>query len=238
MSEHAAHGTVAGTDLDEIDDPDLDDPDGDADLAPRRGATAARGRRRGASWGKWSRWLHVYTSMISLLVVLFFGITGLTLNHPSWSFGGGPTSKSVTGTLPAGFADGTQVDFLTVAEYVRDHDGVRGSVADHQASDTEGTISFKGPGYAADLIFEIPSGEYRLLVEEQGLLGVLNDLHKGRDTGSKWKWLIDVSAIFLVAVAITGLGIQVFQRKRRRRALTFAAGFSVVSLVLILVTMR
>jgi len=104
-----------------------------------------------------------------------------------------------------------------VAEYVRDHDGVRGSVADHQASDSEGTISFKGPGYAADLIFEIPSGEYRVLVEEQGLLGVLNDLHKGRDTGSKWKWLIDVSAIFLVAVAITGLGIQVFQRKRRRR---------------------
>ena len=45
-------------------------------------------------------------------------------------------------------------------------------------------------------------------VEEQGLLGVLNDLHKGRDTGSKWKWLIDVSALFLVVVAVTGLGIQ------------------------------
>jgi hypothetical protein len=195
-------------------------------------------RRRGITWGKWSRWLHVYTSMISLLIVLFFGITGLTLNHPTWSLGGGPTSRTVTGTLPAGFEDGTTVDFLTVVEYVRDHDGVRGSVADRRSTDVEGRVSFKGPGYAADLIFERPSGAYQLLVEEQGLLGVLNDLHKGRDTGSKWSWLIDVSALFLVAVAVTGLGIQIFQKKRRRRALTFAAVFSVLSLVFIVVTMR
>ena len=33
------------------------------------------------------RWIHVYTSMISLLIVLFFGLTGITLNHPKWTFG-------------------------------------------------------------------------------------------------------------------------------------------------------
>ena len=30
------------------------------------------------------RWLHIYTSMVSLLVVLFFAATGVTLNHPDW----------------------------------------------------------------------------------------------------------------------------------------------------------
>ncbi len=32
---------------------------------------------------RWARWIHVYTSMVALVVVLFFGITGITLNHPS-----------------------------------------------------------------------------------------------------------------------------------------------------------
>lgn len=220
------------------DDPADVDPDDDADDdRPARGGSP-RARRRGQTWGKWSRWLHVYTSMISLLIVLFFGITGLTLNHPSWSLFGGPSSETITGTLPAGFDDGTSVDFLTVSEYVRDHDGVRGDVADHQATDAEGTISFKSPGYAAALVFERPSGDYTLTIESQGLLGVLNDLHKGRDTGSSWKWLIDVSAVFLVVVSATGLGIQVFQRKRRRRALTFAAGFGLLSLIFLIATSR
>ena len=77
-----------------------------------------------------------------------------------------------------------------------------------------------------------------MTVESQGLLGVLNDLHKGRDTGARRKWLIDASAVFLVVVSLTGLGIQVFQKKRRRRALAFAAGFGVLSLIFLVVTTR
>ncbi|RZL28742.1 MAG: peptidase, partial [Pedobacter sp.] len=36
---------------------------------------------------KLSRWLHIYLSMVSFAIVLFFSVTGLTLNHPTW-FGG------------------------------------------------------------------------------------------------------------------------------------------------------
>ncbi len=28
-----------------------------------------------------SRWLHIYVSMVSFAIVLFFAVTGLTLNH-------------------------------------------------------------------------------------------------------------------------------------------------------------
>ena len=187
---------------------------------------------------QWTRWLHVYTSMISLLIVLFFGITGLTLNHPTWSLGGHATVNTSVGTLPEGFHSSGTVDFLAVTEYVRKTNGVRGSVADYNANDTDGSVSFKGPGYAADLLFEVATGKYQLTVSEQGVLGVLNDLHKGRDTDSRWNWTIDVAAIFLVFVAVTGLGIQIFQKKRRRRALTFAGAFSALSLILIVLSMR
>jgi hypothetical protein len=35
---------------------------------------------------KWSRWLHIYLSMLSLGAILFFSLTGFTLNHPDWFF--------------------------------------------------------------------------------------------------------------------------------------------------------
>ena len=50
----------------------------------------------------------------------------------------------------------------------------------------------------------------------------MNDLHKGRDASSSWSWVIDASAILLVVVSLTGLGIQLFRRKRRTRALVVA----------------
>jgi hypothetical protein len=31
-----------------------------------------------------ARWLHIYLSMISFVIILFFAVTGLTLNHADW----------------------------------------------------------------------------------------------------------------------------------------------------------
>ena len=33
------------------------------------------------------RWLHIYLSMFGLAAVFFFSATGITLNHPDWTFG-------------------------------------------------------------------------------------------------------------------------------------------------------
>ena len=198
-------------------------------------AGASPGRKRSAATNRWMRWLHVYTSMISLLVVLFFGITGITLNHPSWTFGDAPTTTEYTGTLPDGWNDGGTIDFLAVSEFARNEYGVHGEIGDHGTSGNQGSITYKAAGYAADLFFDTDSGEYTLTVSELGWVAVMNDVHKGRDTSSSWKWAIDLSAGLLVAVAITGLGIQVFQKKRRRRALAFAAAFTVLSIVWIVI---
>ncbi len=221
-------------------DLDLDDDDtADGDEAapvPRERARA--GRRRSATTNRWMRWLHTYTSMISMVVVLFFGLTGLTLNHPSWTLGDHAERSEHKGTLPTGYLTAAGApDYLRISEFVRRQYSVLGDVADYGVSGNEGTISYKGPGYAADLYFEVDKGTFDLVVEQQGFVGVLNDLHKGRDTSPLWKWVIDVSAIGLVLVSLTGLGIQLFQRKRRTRALIAAGVGAVVTIVLIFVTM-
>lgn len=219
---------------------DPDDLDLDHDLAelgsPASDAAPLATRRapvkRSRVVANWTRWLHVYTSMISLLVVLFFGITGITLNHPTWTFGDDPTTTTSTGTLPVGAvaADGTP-DFLAISEYLRANYDVRGSVSDYGVSGTAGSISWTAAGYAAGVQFDTAAETFQLTVEEQGFVGVMNDLHKGRDTTDSWHWAIDVSGGFLVLVAVTGLGIQVFQKKRRRKALLVAGVFTVVSIV-------
>jgi hypothetical protein len=43
----------------------------------------------------------------------------------------------------------------------------------------------------------------------------MNDLHKGRDTGTAWSWVIDVSAIFLVLISLSGLILLLFIKKKR-----------------------
>ncbi|MCP5024906.1 MAG: peptidase [Actinomycetia bacterium] len=203
------------------------------DSASGNGASAAK-----RATHRWARWLHVYTSMIALLIVLFFGITGITLNHPDWTFGDATSLTTTSGTLTADptFDDGT-IDWLTISEEIRANYDIKGSVSNFGITGTEGTITFVNPGYSADLFFDTTDDSFDLTVEEQGFVAVMNDLHKGRDSGSAWSWVIDVSAGFLVAISLTGLVMQFFLRKRRRSALIAAFVGGLISIVLIWITM-
>ncbi len=202
----------------------------DAAAEPEAGG---RGQRRKVSRferdaHRWSRLIHVYTSMIALLVVLFFAITGITLNHPSWTFGDEVDIETESGSFPfdtelvADDGSSLGVDFLSISEYVRETYDVRGSVDSFDVTSGRGAIAYKNPGYSADLIFDVDAGTFDLKVEQQGWVAVMNDLHKGRDSGSSWSWVIDISAGFLVAISLTGLVMQFFLRKRRRSAFVAA----------------
>ncbi len=63
------------------------------------------------------------------------------------------------------------------------------------------------------------TGAYRMVVTEHGLVAVLNDLHKGRDTRGSWKVFLDLSALFLALVSLTGLLLGVVLPKTRKAAL-------------------
>jgi len=227
---------------------DLDQHEPDASTVPDDGADEVRepssaatrtSRSRSASAQKWTRLIHVYTSMIALLAVLFFSATGLTLNHPEWTLGlHGRTSK-ISGDLPSGSvaADGTP-QYLVISDALRDHEGIRGEVTDFGATGTEGHIAYAGPGFLADVTFDTKAGTYQGTVEQQGLIGVLNDLHKGRNTDTSWGWVIDAAAVFLVVISLTGIGLQLFLRRRRRSAVIVATVGGIVVLILALLTVR
>ncbi len=156
------------------------------------------------------RWLHIYLSMFGLAAVFFFSVTGITLNHPDWAFGQVERRREAKGRVdlqwiarepaasesqPISDSDSTgPVAKLEVVEHLRKTHAIRGALVEFRVDDTECTVSFKGPGYSADSFIDRDSGEYTLTELDHGLIALINDLHKGRDTGAVWSWVIDLSA--------------------------------------------
>ena len=171
----------------------------------------------GLRWASVARWLHLYLSVVSFAIVLFFAVTGLTLNHADW-FEEASQTNDYTGHLTSAWVTGTDtvtVDKLSIVEYLRSTHRIRGVVSDVRIDEREVSISFRGPGYSADAFVARPAGTYRLTETSMGLVAVLNDLHKGRDTGRGWAWVIDVAAVFMTLVSVTGLLLLLVLKKRR-----------------------
>jgi hypothetical protein len=170
-------------------------------------------RRRAA---KSSRWLHIYVSMVSCIIVLFFAVTGITLNHPEW-FADTERTTQVAGQLEmtwmrAGTAD---VARFEVVEYLRRIHGLRGAVGDVVVDDQQVALSFLGPGYLADVLVDRTTGMYEVTETRLGLVAIANDLHKGRDSGPVWKAGIDLSAALLALISLSGLAMLYFMHRHR-----------------------
>lgn len=150
--------------------------------------------------------------MVSLALVLFFSITGITLNHQEW-FAAREISAERHGTMNVSWLTGS-VDKLQVVEYLRST-GVRGALADLRIDDGQCEVVFKGPGYAATALVERSTGRFDLTESRRGFTAIVNDLHKGRDTGPVWGVVIDISAAVLIFISLTGLILLYFVHKYR-----------------------
>ncbi|RZL16454.1 MAG: peptidase [Pedobacter sp.] len=167
---------------------------------------------------KLSRWLHIYLSMVSFAIVLFFSVTGLTLNHPTWFGGDKQVETKYKGKLNVKWVnnpDTTKIAKLEIVEFLRKTHNAKGFVSEIRIDDAEVSVSLKGPAYSCDAFINRENGNYEVSEIRMGLVAVMNDLHKGRDSGSGWSWVIDVSAVFLILVSLSGLILLCFIKKKR-----------------------
>lgn len=176
--------------------------------------------------------------MVSFVIVLFFAVTGLTLNHADWfahqqrtaQFKGQvalPWVKPAAETLAEEAAAAT-VAKLEIVEFLRQQHGIKGALGDFRVDETQCAVSFKGPGYSADTFINRATGEYELTETRMGLVAVINDLHKGRDSGRAWSWVIDLSAGLMTVVSLTGLVLLLYIKRRRLSGLLSAVAGSVI----------
>jgi hypothetical protein len=180
---------------------------------------------------KYARSVHIYVSMAAFALVFFFALTGITLNHPDWGAGAERTTErhghldpAWTGTAAAEPAR------LEIVEFLRRTDRLSGAVADFRVDPADLSIAFKGPGYAADVLIDRATGNYDVTETRLGFFAVMNDLHKGRDTGGVWKGLIDTAAAVLALISLSGLVLLYFLHRNRTAGLVLllmggAAGY-------------
>ena len=158
--------------------------------------------------------------MGSFAVVFFFAVTGLTLNHPQW-FSGQRQTITLKGALDSSWTNTTDdlVKKLEVVEHLRSAHGIQGALGEFRLDPSEAALTFKSPGYSADVFLDRATGRYEVIELRMGFVAIANDLHKGRESGDLWKILIDVSALLLVFVSLTGLVLLWFLHKHRTAGL-------------------
>lgn len=212
---------------------------------PRPGAGQARKRAPGgnplkslprrSSQQRWMRKLHTWISMFALVLILFFGATGVVLNHRDWSWGATPVTTKNTGTLPASVLSPVDVD--TIVTYLRGKQYVFGTVTSQSLSGTSLAISTTGPGATSSISVDTSTGAFTATKTMNGFIWFLTDLHRGNSVGTEWAWVVDASGLGLIAIALTGLAIGVLNRSRHwRRDMILVGSGVAVAIVLLLVS--
>ena len=179
----------------------------------------------------WGLLLHIYISMAGFTLVLLFAITGLTLNHQDFGLSNATTSTSEI-TLPADLVENPSSE--SIARHLREAVGVRSPVKDYHEDPDQIQITFAAPGRRTLVTIDRPSRKATIDSENRGLLGRLDDLHKGFDSGRPWFWIIDITAILLTVSSLTGM-VTLLSLKHRRRSGFIVGGLGVAMVVAIYV---
>jgi hypothetical protein len=153
----------------------------------------------------------------------------LTLNHQQW-FAKQQKTTQFKGHLNVRWLHG-DVAKLEIVEYLRSHHKIPSPVNEFRVDDAQASVSFKGPGYEANVFIERAPGKYDVTETKMGLAAVLNDLHKGRDSGKARGWVIDISAVFMTFVSATGIVLLLFLQKRRFSGLMAGAAGTLICLI-------
>lgn len=206
--------------------------------AQRRGSSQVRFAMKAASpnapqrayWLKKLHEWHWISSAICLIGMLLFAFTGITLNHAG-QIESKPQVVSRDGQLPAPLLDvlksaqpkskgetvAAQAEHLpgAVTRWLADEMKLSVGQQAVEWSDDEAYVPMPRPGGDAWLRVDLKSGAIEYESTDRGWISYINDLHKGRNTGSAWSLFLDVFAVGCLVFCITGLLILKMHSERR-----------------------
>ena len=184
---------------------------------------------------------HWISAAISLVGMLLFAITGITLNHAA-SISATPevTTRDATLSPPllrqlqtAPSADDAPLP-PAVAERLDALVGLDPAGRPAEWSEEEVYVALPGPGRDAWISIDRATGAVASERTDRGAISYLNDLHKGRNTGDAWFWFIDIFAVACVVFTITGLLLLQIHARRRPSTWPVVAAGTVIPVALAL----
>ncbi|QTH22747.1 PepSY-associated TM helix domain-containing protein [Rhizorhabdus wittichii] len=176
------------------------------------------------SRGWWLKQLHNWhwmSAAISLIGMMLFAATGITLNHAA-TIAASPHVQNLSAKLPAPLlaqlakpaSDNAPLPPAIVAELdTRLELNAGGKPGEW--SDDEVYVALPRPGGDAWISIDRASGAVTAEITDRGWISYLNDLHKGRNAGGAWGWFIDVFAGACILFTLTGLFLLYMHSKPR-----------------------
>jgi hypothetical protein len=176
----------------------------------------------------WLRQLHQWhwiSSAFCLLSMFLFSVTGITLNHAS-QIEAKPVVTRQQAVAPAPLV-------AQLKAYANDHEGDKAPLPDAADRWLRDTWSLKAGGREAEWSVDevylplpkaggdpwvrigLDDGAAEFENTDRGWISWLNDVHKGRNTGTAWNWFIDVFAVLCLVFCITGLLILKYHAANR-----------------------
>lgn len=176
-------------------------------------APGVRGRSARAFWLRQMLQWHWISAAISLIGMLAFAVTGITLNHA-----GAITAKPEIVARTQAMAPAAAAALASesraraplpsaAATWVEDAFGLRVADADAEWSRDEIYLAVPRPGGDATLTIGRATGEATVEDTDRGWVAYFNDLHKGRHAGAAWALFIDVFAAASIVFCLTGLAL-------------------------------
>ena len=170
-------------------------------------AVERRQKQRRAFWTKQLHQWHWISSALSLVGMLLFAITGITLNNAA-RIEALPVVTRAEAVLPGPMLTTLEAD-RPLSPALRDWLSAELDVSMESGkpewSEDELYLSLPRPGGDAWLSIDRESGAVEYERTDRGVIAYLNDLHKGRHTGTAWSWFIDLFSGACVVFCLTGL---------------------------------
>ena len=210
--------------------------------AEKAAQKAHRKKVRRLFWMTQARIWHWITGAATLVGMLMFSVTGITLNHAG-QIEGKPVITEVTRVMPpdvlaqlgeAPPEGETSILPKPVADWLQAETGAPISRRTGEWSEAEVYVGMPKPGGDAWLSIDRETGDVIFEDTNRGAVSWLNDLHKGRNTGPVWFWFLDIFSVAAILFCITGL-VLLWMHAPRRPPTWFIVGAGLVVPALIAV---
>src|SRR5699024_7622503 len=187
-----------------------------------------------AFWIRLLHQAHWISAAMSLVVMLLFAFTGITLNHAA-DLPARPTITTKEAHLPSKLLHQLEQEPIdaNVDAWFKQHLQLTLNWAQAEWDDGEIYLDLPRPGGDAWLAIDRQTGNIFYESTSRGWVAWLNDLHKGRNTGTAWSWFIDIFALTCLIFSITGLVLLQLYSKNRPSTWPLVATGTLIPLVLL-----
>jgi len=183
---------------------------------------------------------HGYLSAFAFIVLLFFSVTGILLNHPGWFVAERPRSEPVRITLtPAQLQElhAAQRPAERLVTMLAKQTTIYGEYEDGDAEQGQIMVRLRGARGSSDINANLGDGSVMIVTERATTTGMLNALHRGEHAGASWRLFIDIAAGVLIVLSLLGYAIFFSLISKRLRTALIITGLSAAGIVVLFVTL-